>query len=309
MKLAHESSASSSQDTVQMAAVLRELARTASIEAAPLQILGMEALSDWLPAGTAVYIPFLPNARFEDTVSACWRLRAAGMVPIPHFPARAIASRAQARDWLGELAAASTDRLMLIAGDSHQVAGPFPDTLAVLNSGLLADYAFCHLGIAGHPDGHPVASSEELTRAMAIKREYATATATRMWVVTQFAFEADTFIHWLQSMKEVVDPLPVYFGIAGPTRLRMLIAYAARCGVGVSARMMRRNPDASRLLRAWTPDRLVAAMARHRADNPTSLFQGIHVFPFGGLQRSSEWLRGLRDKPIYGADTVSQTQV
>ncbi len=144
---------------------------------------------------------------------------------------------------------------------------------------------------------------------MTIKREYATATGTRMWVVTQFAFEADTFILWLQRMSDVVDPLPVYFGIAGPTRLRMLIAYAARCGVGVSARVMRRSPESKRLLRAWTPDGLVSAMARHRADNPTSLFQGIHIFPFGGLQRSSEWLRSHRDKPGYRTDNVSHTSV
>jgi methylenetetrahydrofolate reductase (NADPH) len=118
-----------------------------------------------------------------------------------------------------------------------------------------------------------------------------------MWIVTQFAFETTTVIKWLHDMEEVMAPLPVYFGIAGPTKLRTLIAYAAQCGVGVSARVMRRKPSAARLLRSWTPDGLVSAMAQHRSDNPTSLFRGIHLFPFGGLERTSEWLRNLRDEP------------
>lgn len=278
------------------AAIVRELAQTASIEVTPGQILGMSELPDWLPGGTAVYVPFLPNARYADTVFACQRLRGVGLEPIPHFPARAVTSRDQARDWLGELAAVGTDRLMLIAGDNEHTAGPFPDTLALLDSGLLAEYGFYNLGVAGHPEGHPFASRDELGHALAIKRDYASATATRMWVVTQFAFKAETFTRWLHATTDVVNPLPVYFGIVGPTRLRTLIAYAAHCGVSVSAQVLRRKPATARLLRAWLPDELVSDLARHRLDNPASLFRGIHLYSFGGLRRSSEWLCSLREE-------------
>lgn len=298
MKLVYERGASAPPGLAH-AAIMGELARSASIEAVPGQILQMDARPDWLPAGTAVYVPFLPNARFDDTVSACQRLRAIDLAPIPHFPARAVTSRNQARDWLNGLAAVGTDRLMLIAGDSAHATGPFQDTLALLESGLLAEHGFHNLGVAGHPDGHPVASSDELTYALSVKREYATATATRMWVVTQFVFEADTFFRWLHTMTDVVNPLPVYFGIVGPTRLRTLMAYAAQCGVGVSAQILRRKPATARLLHGWTPDELVPAMVRHRSENPASLFQGIHLFPFGGLKRSSEWLRSLQGEPRY----------
>lgn len=306
MKLVYEQGAGSQAESI-AGSVVRELARHASIEATPGQIAGAKSLPDMLPEGTSVYVPFLPKSNFDDTVTACRRLLAAGMLPVPHFPARAIASRTQARDWLSDLYETGVNRLMLIAGDRDQAAGPFNDTLSLLDSGLLVEYEFYHLGIAGHPEGHPVADEDELRRAMAIKRDYAAATATDMWIVTQFAFETTTVIRWLQSMQDVMNPLPVYFGIAGPTKLRTLIAYAAQCGVGVSARVMRRKPSAARLLRAWTPDGLVSAMAQHRNDNPASLFRGIHLFPFGGLERTSEWLRNLRDESDQPATEASQS--
>merc|ERR1711964_420103 len=124
------------------AARFRDLVRSASIEATPRQILTTEHLPDLLPAGTCVYVPFLPKGQFSDTLEASRRLLDLGMQPVPHVPARMAQSRGQLRDWLAQLDESGVDRLLLIAGDSDAVAGPFPDTLAVLESGLLAQFRF-----------------------------------------------------------------------------------------------------------------------------------------------------------------------
>ena len=79
--------------------------------------------------------------------------------------------------------------------------------------------------------------------------------------------------------------------MAGPTRVKTLMAYAAQCGVGASARLMLRRPGSARLLRAWTPDDMVRALVRYCLDNPDTLLRGIHLFPFGGLRQSAQWIQ------------------
>lgn len=267
------------------------LVRLASIEATPRQIMISENLPGLLPAGTCVYVPFLPKGQFADTLEACRHLQTIGMVPIPHVPARMAQSHGQMRDWLTQMDECGVDRLLLIAGDSDAIAGPFPDTLAVLESGLLGEFRFHGIGVAAHPDGHPMADRETLIQALRVKREYARTTATRLWVVTQFTFDADVVIDWLQSLGDILEEVPVYIGMAGPTKVKTLIAYAAQCGVGASARLMLRRPGSARLLRAWTPDGMVQALVRYCLDNPDTLLRGIHLFPFGGLRQSAQWIQ------------------
>ena len=273
------------------AARFRDLVRSASIEATPRQILTTEHLPDLLPAGTCVYVPFLPKGQFSDTLEASRRLLDLGMQPVPHVPARMAQSRGQLRDWLAQLDESGVDRLLLIAGDSDAVAGPFPDTLAVLESGLLAQFRFQGIGVAAHPDGHPMADRATLAQALSVKREYARTTATRLWVVTQFTFDADVVIDWLQGLGNILEEVPVYIGMAGPTRVKTLIAYAAMCGVGASARMLLRRPGSARMLGAWKPDDMVRALVQYCLENPETLLRGIHLFPFGGLRQSAQWIR------------------
>lgn len=154
MKLVSEKQAFSPRDE-EAAAKLQSLARSASIEATPRQILASDNLAVLLPQGTCVYVPFLPKGQFTDTVAACRRLLDTGMLPIPHVPARMAESRGQLREWLVQLEESRVDRLLLIAGDSEAVAGPFPDTLAVLESGLLAQFRFHGIGVAAIQTGTP----------------------------------------------------------------------------------------------------------------------------------------------------------
>jgi methylenetetrahydrofolate reductase (NADH) len=270
---------------------LQALVRLASLEATPRQILQADDLQTLLPAGTCVYVPFLPNGQFGDTLTACRRLMDVGMQPIPHVPARMAQSREQLRDWLAEMEGSGIDRLLLIAGDSHSVAGPFPDTLAVFESGLLSQFHFHGIGVAAHPDGHPMADRATLSQALSYKREYARTTATGLWVVTQFTFDAGVVIDWLQSLGNILEEIPVYIGMAGPTKVRTLLAYAAQCGVGASARAMLKRPGSVRLLSAWTPDDMVRELVRYCLDNPDTLLRGIHLFPFGGLRQSVQWIQ------------------
>lgn len=271
---------------------LRQLKTEASIEATPKQVLMLHTVPDWLVAGTRVYVPFLPKGRFEETFEACERLLTWGMVPIPHIPARSVPSEAYLHQWISSLTHIGVYNILLIAGEKTPPAGPFANTLALLASGILTEHPLRGIGVAGHPEGHPVARSSELTSALAFKREYAEINQIEMWVVTQFSFDAEVFIQWLECYQELLGPLPVYLGMPGPTRLKNLLFYAAQCGVVESASALRRNLRAAQLLKPWTPALLVQEMARYQTINPGTPFRGIHLYPFGGLKQSARWLSG-----------------
>ena len=272
---------------------LRALARDASVELSPRQLASLGPLGDHLPRGTPVYVPFVPGATWRETSAACRRLRAAGMSPVPHLPARWLASTSQLDDWLAELAEVQVRELLLVAGDRASAAGPYRNTLDVLDSGRLVAAGFRRIGITGYPEGHPSAPTADLDAALTRKLEYAAATGTDMWITTQFTFAPAHAIAWLDRMRDRGFTLPVRVGLPGPARLRTLLAFAARCGVTASARMLTRRPSVVRLLKRWTPDALLRELVESRGMAGSPAFD-IHVFTFGGLPATARWLRGLR---------------
>ena len=275
---------------------VRDLVADFSIEATPKHIADRGGLAGLLPLGTSVYVPFLPGADFADTVEACATLRRDGLHPVPHLAARAVASRAELADWLERLSAAGADALLLIAGDLAKPRGAFASTLDVFDTGLLERQGFRSIGVAGHPEGHPVVDEAELTRALAHKAAYARETGAKLQLVTQFVFDAEPVCRWLDWLAERDFGMPVRIGLPGPAKPRTLIAYALQCGVAASARMLRRRPNAAGMLFGrWYPDEILLALADYRAKRPDGPLAGVHAFPFGGLQRSAEWFGALAD--------------
>ena len=273
--------------------VVQELAVGASVEVTPRQLPATDALARLLPRGATVYVPFPPKARRGQTVEACSRLLEAGMQPVAHLPARSLEGPRELAAWLTNLADVGVDSLMLVAGDGAP-KGPFPDTLGVLDSGLLGEFGFRRLGVTAYPEGHPAIAADALERALWYKAEYAAETGTEMWIVTQFVFSPEPALAWLRKLRDVGPRLPVRIGMPGPAKASTLLAYAARCGVGVSAKALSRRPAVARMLGGWSPNAVVRGLARERVQDPTTPVAGIHLFTFGGLTAAAEWLRRRR---------------
>lgn len=283
----------------------RALAASASLEMLPKEATakcagdGADARNR-LPAGTEVYLTCLPNANWRETTAACERLRAAGLVPVPHLAARQVASAADLDGRLAALADAGVDRLLLIAGDRRTPAGPYADTVAVLESGKLVQYGFRRIGIAGHPEGHPKVEQALLDTALARKVEYAKSTRTALWLVTQFTFEAQPVVDFLGRIARVHPGLPVRVGLPGPTKLRTLIGFARRCGAGVSMHALTRRPGVVRLFGSWSPTALLNALANYASSEPGHPLAGIHLFMFGGMDDTLRWLKAMARCPDDG---------
>lgn len=279
---------------VEAGAALLELARSASVEVPAGQVPPPEVLARHVPSKAAVYVPFLPKGRWPDMIAACERVLAAGLEPVPHLSARSVRSADELGDWLSALVETGVDALMLVGGDRRVPAGPYADTLALLDSGRLAEHGLRRIGVTSYPEGHHLVSPADLDEALRRKMDYARVTDTDLWIVTQFVFSASPALSWLARTREAGCTLPVRIGMPGPVPLSALIRYAIRCGVGASARALKRKPGVARLAGRWSPTPIALALARYLADHGNTPAVDIHLFTFGDLADAADWLACLR---------------
>jgi len=275
-------------------AALLDLVLGASVEILPGRLPQPEVLAGRLPRGTSVYVPFPPKGRWPEPIAACEQVLAAGMQPVPHLAARSVRSPNELDEWLCALVEAGVDSLMLVAGDRATPAGPYRDTPALLDSGLLAEHGLRRFGVTSYPEGHPLVGSADLDEALRRKTEYARATDSELWIVTQFVFSPSPALAWLKRMRETGCMLPVRIGMPGPVALSALIGYAVRSGVVASARALRRKPGIARLAGRWSPTPIAQALARHLAARENTPAVDMHLFTFGGLTDAAEWLSNLQ---------------
>lgn len=265
-----------------------------SVEVLPRDPAALAQLQEAMPPATEVFVTFLPQENVLRTVEICVGLRKAGFTPVPHVAARGFPDKAVLDDYLNRARnEAAVDRVLLIAGDIDEPRGPFTCTLDLLKTGLLQKHAIRQVSFAGHPEGHPKASQDVIEGALKDKVDFARVNGINTRVVTQFCFEAEPILAWLARIRARGVDAPVRIGIAGPASAATLIKYAMRCGVGNSLRAVR--TQTARLGALFTdsgPDAVVHDLNA----NPAALggVQGLHIFPFGGVTKTSKWLETAR---------------
>lgn len=264
-----------------------------SIEVLPRTLAAIPDLRAHLPGGTRVYLAHIEGTDRADLVAAAARLRQEGFEPMPHVPARLFADRAELEGFVAALRAeADVREALLVAGGRTTPAGPFSDSMALVETGLFEGFRRLHF--AGHPESSrdiaPDGSDTALMAALRWKAALAERCDATLGLVTQFAFEAQPVIDWAARLEAAGIGLPVHVGLAGPARLQTLLRYAIACGVGPSLRVLqRRARDLTRLAVPFEPTGIAAAIARHRAAHPGTLLQGLHLFPLGGIAPAADW--------------------
>lgn len=253
----------------------------------------VESFRDILPAGTRVYIAHIDGTPIEDMVATAKRLNAEGFPVMPHFPARIIKDKATLLDWVARYKGeADVKQGLLLAGGVAQPVGDFHTSMQLLESGAFD--GFTRLHVAGHPEGNkdidPDGSDRMVMEAARWKSAFAERTDAKMAMATQFCFEADPVIAWVDRLKAEGVKLPVHIGVAGPAKLQTLIKFAIACGVGPSLRVLqKRAMDVTKLLLPYEPTEFVAALAAHKAKNPEFGIESVHFFPLGGIKTNATW--------------------
>jgi methylenetetrahydrofolate reductase (NADPH) len=266
-----------------------------SIEMTAKDVPQLEAAADLIPQGTKIPVTFLPGETFEMRIAAAKRVRELGFLPIPHLSARRLRSQEELEGFLAGLQReVGTDHAFVVAGDPPEPLGPYEDALAIIRSGLLAKYGIRRIGISGYPEGHPDIGNERLWQAQRDKQTAILERGHDFAVVTQFAFDAEPVLAWLEQVRQAGIQALVRIGVPGPASVKRLLAFAARCGVGTSTRVMKKyGLSMTKLLSTAGPDKLIQdyASGLDPARHGDVL---MHFYPFGGLRATAEWVRDFR---------------
>ncbi len=264
-----------------------------SIEVMPRTAEKIADFRTILPAGTRVYIAHIEGTPIADMAATAARLRAEGMEPMPHFPARIIANRAELAEWVARYQGEADIReALMLGGGVTTPKGDFESSMQLLETGLFDGFRRLH--VAGHPEGNRDIASDGghdiILDALRWKQEFAREKGVDMAIVTQFAFEAKPIIAWAQGLRDEGITLPVHLGVAGPAKLQTLIKFAIACGVGASLKVLqKRAKDVSKLLLPFEPTDLVTDLAAHKAANSDFAVEKLHFFPLGGIKANADW--------------------
>ncbi|HEX7759336.1 MAG TPA: methylenetetrahydrofolate reductase [Caulobacteraceae bacterium] len=274
---------------------LGNLLRDSSLEMNARDIDKLEEAAHLILPGTQISITFLPNEDFADRVRAAATVRRLGFLPTPHISARRMKSASEFESFLADLASeAELDRVFVVAGDPPRSEGPYEDALAVIRTGLLGKYGVTHVGVAGYPEGHPDIPRPKLWQALHDKQAVLKDLGHAVSIMTQFGFDADPILDWLAQLRRDGVQAPVRVGVAGPTSVKALLRFAARCGVGTSAKVMAKyGMSITRLLSTAGPDPIVNDMALG-LDPDIHGQVLLHLYPFGGFLKTAEWAPAFR---------------
>ncbi|MCX4767261.1 methylenetetrahydrofolate reductase [Streptomyces sp. NBC_01275] len=282
------------------ASTVRTAVGTSLLEDFSLEMTGkdvpkLEEARDSIPQGTRINVTFLGNEDLEMRLSAARAVKRLGFVPVPHISARRLGSRADFERFLAGLHADGTsDDVFLVGGDPAHPEGPYEDALSLIDTGLLQEYGVRHVGVTGYPEGHPAIDGDVLWSALQDKHAALAARPLEGGVITQFGFDVDPVLAWVEEVRRRGIGLPVRIGVPGPAGVRRLMAYASRFGVGTSASVVRKyGLSLTNLMGTAGPDRFLRDLAMAYDPGRHGELK-IHFYTFGGLRATSEWAARFR---------------
>ena len=221
-----------------------------------------------LPKIKDVYITMLPGNDYREVASKAMELAKLGFNPVPHFPARSIKNQSELKDFVNRCKDGGVKQALVIGG-SAQPIGDFHCSLQLLETGLFEGWK---IGIAGHPDGSPDISDEDLEKAMNNKKSYAN------YIITQWCLDVKPIAAFISK-----QTLPVHIGITGPLKISSLLKFANIVGAKNSINFLKSNATkALDLLKPRDPNDIIEKL-KDSTDN-------FHIYTFGGLKETNKWL-------------------
>ena len=261
-----------------------------SLEMTAKDVDSLRAAAPGIPKDTPIAVTFLPGEEFSARIEATKLVRSLGFEPMPHFSARRIRSKAEFEEYLAAaVAEAGVKRCFVIAGDPSEAEGPYSDSSALLASGIFERNGITAIGIGGHPEGHPNMTEAQCWAVLERKSAEIIERGMAPLIVTQFVFDADIVLDWLDKLRALGIDAPVRVGVPGPAGIKTLVRFAARCGVGASASVLAKyGISISKLIGSTGPDKLVDRFARRLGPQHGPV--RLHFYPFGGLEKTVEWI-------------------
>lgn len=271
----------------------RRLVRDYSLEMTGKDVPGLQEAASVIPQGTKINVTFLGNEDLDMRIAASKAVRDLGFVPVPHISARRIQSEGKLEEFLGRLQeVGASDHVFSVGGDPAEPEGPYPDSLSIIQSGLLQKYGVREVSIAGYPEGHPDISSDVLWRHLEDKSAALKEQGLDAVILTQFAFDTDPVLAWIKDVRARGIDTQIRIGTPGPAGIKRLLGFARRFGVGANAMIVKKYGfSLTNLLGTAGPDQFVSDLSQLLAQDPDTGSVKLHFYTFGGLLATSDWAR------------------
>lgn len=273
-------------------AAARNLTKHYSLEMTGKDIDGLRDSSETIPPGTKVNVTFLGNEDLEMRVAAAKAVKGHGFTPVPHISARRLESQGQLEEFLARLEEiGASETIFAVGGDPSQPAGPYPDALSLIRSGVLQKYGVREVSIAGYPEGHPDIPGDVLWQHLEAKSQELASQGLDSVILTQFSFDTDPVLRWIDMVRSRGIESAIRIGTPGPAGIKRLIGFASRFGIGANAMIVKKYGfSLTNLMGSAGPDRFVNDLAEGLGSSAAGDVK-LHFYTFGGLKATSEWAR------------------
>lgn len=262
-----------------------------ALEITGKDIAQLERCQAAIPEGTPINIAFLGNETHDQRVNAARIIRDSGWEPVPIISSRRLKSTEDRDALLSQLlSAAAPKRFILVGGDPSTPAGPYRDSIDLLNSNILADFGIRNVGIVAYPEGHPKIEDDRLWAAFEHKISFLKERGCAVEITTQFGFDPDAIVAWIERIRLAGVLAPVRIGAPGPASVTTLLRFARQFGVLSSAKVVGRygfslGDLASKATADRFMTRLLAGLETVQAGAV-----GLHIYPFGGIAAAVDWI-------------------
>jgi methylenetetrahydrofolate reductase (NADPH) len=243
-----------------------------------------ELVTAHLPREVTVTITSSPKRGIDATVALAERLHAAGYPVVPHLAARLVRDGAHLKEILSRLASLGGS-VFVVAGDSREAAGQFPDSVSLLTAIAAEPNAPPEIGVTGYPQSHSFIDDDLTIQAMWDKRRIAS------YIVSNLCFDARVLKKWVARVRRRHVQLPIHIGMAGVTDPAKLLRVSTRIGISDSARFLRGHSNwLMRMLQpgGYAPDRFALSLMPDLA-RPDMNVAGVHVFTFNEIEPTEAW--------------------
>ncbi len=242
-----------------------------------------------IPRHSYVSITCSPVNGLEPTLELVEKLRALPdsrqLKLIPHIAARLVRDKGHLREILARLEAASVESIFVPGGDAPTPAGEYDNALAMLRDMAEIGHNIEDVGIAAHPEGHPMVDDQKLLRLLLEKQAFST------YLVTQMCFDPKALIDWLKQIRAAGVTLPAWIGLPGVADISKLISLSLRIGVGQSVNLLKKQKGLLRRVisaKPYQPDDLLAGLQPYLGDEEINI-PGFHLFSFNDVERTERW--------------------
>ncbi len=279
---------------------VQNLLSNCSIETTPNVYKKYGSFLDFVPTKNNIYVTYLPDEDMDKVIDTCKKLKLEGYNVIPHLPARTIANHYELEKYIKALAEDCGCTKILVIGGGGNQKGNIRSSIEILESDLLSKYNYKEVGLAGHPEGNPDVKQKDLDNAIIKKNQFSKKADFKMYLATQFFFEAKSLKEWEVHLKSLNNELEIHAGIPGPATLKTLLSYATSCGIGNSIRFLSKQAlNITKLATTKSPDKLIYDLASYQLENPNTKLKKIHFYAFGGIKKTSEWLKAVNKPDLH----------